>query len=65
MTNIKNFIDLVTAMEARKTRELVLSSTDAKMLRDEVAKLLADVIELRKYSENDQVISIDVSGGKW
>lgn len=52
-------------MDSRKTRELVLSSTDAKMLRDEVAKLLADVIELRKYSENDQVISIDVSGGKW
>lgn len=65
MIHIKSYIDLVSSMEGRQKRELVLSAEQARNLRDEIAKVLADNIELRMNAADTQVIQVDVSGGKW
>jgi hypothetical protein len=65
MNHIKEFVDAVSLMESRQKRELVLSSQDAKLLRDEIAKLLADNMTLRMESDSTNIVQIDVSGGKW
>lgn len=52
-------------MENRQKRDLILPSADAKALRDELAKLLAELYELRDVANKTQTIEVDVSGGKW
>jgi hypothetical protein len=63
MIIIKRFIDKVSA--ARSTN-VVLPIDEAKMLRDEIAKLLADNYEfLNKETKEDAVIQLEINGGKW
>lgn len=65
MIYIKNFIDSVAHMENRGKRDLVMHAQDARSMRDELAKLLAELYELRENVSKTQTIEVDVSGGKW
>ncbi len=68
MILIKRFIDKVSAMESRTGSSVVLSMDEARMLRDEIAKLLSDNYELlnnKKGPVDDAVIQVEVNGGKW
>jgi len=63
MIIIKRFIDKVSATRGTN---LVLPIDEAKTLRDEIAKLIADNYELlNKKATDDSVIQIEVNGGKW
>ena len=63
MIIIKRFIDKVSATRGNT---LVLPVEEAKMLRDEIAKLLADNYEfLNKETKEDAVIQLEINGGKW
>lgn len=64
MINIKRFIDKVSAMDARSNKDLVLSAGEARLLRDEIAKLLLDKLSEQKVKipETQQV---NLSGGRW
>lgn len=63
MIIIKRFIEKVSATRGTN---LVLPIEEAKMLRDEIAKLLADNYELLHKEDTDNaVIQVEVNGGKW
>ena len=64
MIIIKRFIDKVSAT---KGTNLVLPIDEAKMLRDEIVKLLADNYELLNKEEttDNAVIQLEINGGKW
>jgi len=64
MIIIKRFIDKVSATRGTN---LVLPIDEAKMLRDEIAKLLADNYELLNKEEktDNAVIQLEINGGKW
>jgi hypothetical protein len=64
MIIIKRFIDKVSAT---KGTNLVLPIDEAKILRDEIAKLIAENYELlnNKKATDDTVIQLEVNGGKW
>ena len=64
MIIIKRFIDKVSATRGNN---LVLPMEEAKMLRDEIAKLLADNYELLNKEEttDNAVIQLEINGGKW
>jgi hypothetical protein len=63
MIIIKRFIDKVSATRGTN---LVLPIDEAKTLRDEIAKLIADNYELlNKKANDDTVIQLEVNGGKW
>jgi hypothetical protein len=64
MIIIKRFIDKVSATRGNN---LVLPLEEAKMLRDEIAKLLADNYELlnKDVTEDSAVIQLEINGGKW
>lgn len=64
MINIKRFIDKVSAMDARSSKDLILSAGEARLLRDEIAKLLVDRLEENKISKS-VVQPIAISGGRW
>jgi hypothetical protein len=64
MIIIKRFIDKVSAT---KGTNLVLPIDEAKMLRDEIAKLITENYELlnKKVADDNAVIQLEINGGKW
>lgn len=64
MVNIKRFFDRVSVMESKPGRDLVLPSTEARALRDEIAKLLIDKVEAA-VKPNKDVNEVQLNGGSW
>ncbi len=64
MIIIKRFIDKVSAT---KGTNLVLPIEEAKMLKDEIAKLLADNYKLlnKDVTEDNAVIQLEINGGRF
>lgn len=60
MLHIKKFIDRISYLESRQSKDFVMPLIEAKMLRDELAKILADVIS-QKVNE-PEVIEVQVKG---
>ena len=65
MINIKRFLDRVTATEGKRTQSVVLPIDEARMLRDEIAKLLSDLHTLNTRDSADEVIKVEITGGKF
>ena len=68
MIIIKRFIDRVSASEGKIGTNVILPMEEARMLRDELAKLLSDNYDLlnnKKESIDNAVIQVEVNGGKW
>ena len=70
MIHIKRFIDKMSLVESKQSKDVVLPISDARGLRDEVTKLLSDLHELSqtdKSTVNDEVIQVEIKGGsfKW
>jgi hypothetical protein len=68
MIIIKRFIDRVSASEGKIGTNVILPMEEARMLRDEIAKLLSDNYDLlnnKKESIDNSVIQVEVNGGTW
>lgn len=65
MVIIKEFIDKVSVMDSRSKRDLILSSNEARMLRDEIVKLMAENIENKRQTAAEVPETLEISGGKW
>jgi hypothetical protein len=64
MLHIKNFINKMSVMEGKKSKDVVLPINDAKGLRDDICRLLADLHELNRDKNNDEeIINVSVKGG--
>lgn len=64
MINIKKFVDRVSAQESRGAKDVVLSLSEARMLKDEIVKLLVDKLAEAEILANAPV-TVEVKGGKW
>jgi metal-dependent hydrolase (beta-lactamase superfamily II) len=68
MIIIKRFIEKVSAQESRHGSSVIIPIDEARLLRDAVAKLIADNYELtnnKQKSVDDAVIQVEINGGKW
>ena len=66
MIHIKRFIDRVASIESRQGKDVVLTLSDARGLRDELAKLLIDYYESTEGKQNtSEVIQVELVGGKF
>jgi hypothetical protein len=68
MIIIKRFIDRVSVSENKTGSSVILPIEEARMLRDELAKLISDNYDLlnnKKESIDNSVIQVEVNGGKW
>jgi hypothetical protein len=64
MIHIKRFLDKVSHMDSKRSKDLVLPMSEARVLRDEIAKLLADLYELNNTDKNkEEVIKVEIKGG--
>ena len=69
MINIKRFIDKISLMESKQNKDVVLPMSEARGLRDELAKLLLDLHQLSststKEKDDNNVIKVEITGGKF
>ena len=69
MINIKRFFDRVTSMDQNPGKSLVIPIAEARQLRDEIAKLLMDRVEIPQVQTSSttqsDVIQIEMKGGKF
>lgn len=66
MIHIKRFIDRVANIETRQGKDVVIPLSDARGLRDELAKLLVDHYEITEGKKNtSEVIQVELVGGKF
>ena len=67
MLHIKRFMDKMAVVESKMSKDVVLPITDARGLRDDIAKLLADLHELNsnKGTKNNDIIQVEIKGGKF
>jgi len=64
MLHIKRFIDKVSHLEGTRTKDVVIPINEAKVLRDEIAKLLADLHET-KIPKKEEIIKVQITGGSF
>lgn len=68
MLHIRRFLDKMAVVESKQSKDVVLPMTDARGLRDDISKLLADLHELNKdkIEENkNETITIEIKGGSF
>ena len=65
MIHIKRFIDKVSVLESRQSKDLIIPISEARGLRDELAKLLADLhtSQTTKKDAEEPVIQLELKGG--
>jgi len=65
MLHIKNFINKMSVMEAKQQTNFVLPITEARGLRDDITLLLAELHELEKVKDMNEITYINVNGGSF
>jgi len=64
MIHIKKFIDKISAMESKQNKDVVIPMQEARYLRDEIAKLLAD-LHSNKEQKTEEVLKVEITGGSF
>lgn len=65
MLHIKKFMDKMSVVESKMNKDVVLPIVDARGLRDDITRLLADLHELSTNTEKKEVIDIQIKGGSF
>lgn len=67
MIHIKRFIDRVSMLESRQSKDFVMTISDARLLRDELSKILVDMVNLSNEAKNieEPILKLEVRGGKF
>jgi hypothetical protein len=65
MIHIKRFIDKISSMEGKQGRDVVLPISEARALRDEITKLIIDNNNEVVKKPDDEVIRVEMRGGRW
>jgi hypothetical protein len=58
-------MDKMTVADSKQNKDLVLPMTDARGLRDDIARLLLDLHELAKNKNQNEVIQVEIKGGSF
>ena len=66
MIHIKRFIDKVSMMETKQGKDVVIPISEARILRDELSKLLVDNYELLQNKVSiEPVFQVEINGGRF
>ena len=66
MIHIKRFVDKITLIEGKQARDVVIPIGEARGLRDELTKLLADNYELlHNKTIVEPVFQVEMNGGRF
>lgn len=64
--HINRFIDRIRAAESRQQRDIILSITDARDLRDDITRLLLILQEAAKPQvSSEEITEVQITGGNF
>lgn len=66
MIHIKRYLDKMAVVESKQSKDVVIPLAEARGLRDDIAKLLADLHQLNNKAIQDskeEIIQIEIKGG--
>ncbi len=55
----------MSVVESKMNKDIVLSIVDARGLRDDITRLLADLHELSSNSDKNEIINVQIKGGSF
>jgi hypothetical protein len=58
-------MDKMSVVESKMNKDIVLSIVDARGLRDDITRLLADLHELSSNSDKNEIINVQIKGGSF
>jgi hypothetical protein len=58
-------MDKMSVVESKMNKDVVLSIVDARGLRDDITRLLADLHELSSNSDKNEIINVQIKGGSF
>lgn len=58
-------MDKMLTNEGKNTKDLILPLSDARGLRDDITKLLLELNESKNKKQTDDVVKINITGGKF
>ena len=62
--HINRFLDKMAVVESKQNKDVVLPISDARGLRDDITRLLSDLYELQKGTDDStEVIQVEIKGG--
>jgi hypothetical protein len=66
MIHIKQFLERVSLQESKNNKTVVITIDDARGLRDEISKLMADYYKLSSIDSNkEDIIKVEITGGSF
>lgn len=65
MLHIQKFVDRVQSLEARQQKDYIMSMVEAKALHADITRLLLQLNDLSNRAQNEEVVTLQVSGGKF
>ena len=66
MIHIKRFVDKISLIEGKQGRDVVIPIGEARGLRDELTKLLADNYELLQNKTSvEPIFQVEMNGGRF
>ena len=66
--HINRFLDKMAVVEAKQNKDVILPIADARGLRDDITKLLAELHDLNKnqpISQANEVTQVEIKGGSF
>lgn len=64
MIHIKKFVEKISIQETKKSKDVIIPLEEARGLRDEICKVLADLSD-KKGTDTEEIIKIGITGGKF
>ena len=64
--HINRFLDKMAVVESKQNKDVVLPISDARGLRDDITRLLSELVELQKQKGSDdsqEIIQVEIKGG--
>ena len=58
-------MDKMSVVESKMNKDVVLSIVDARGLRDDIIRLLADLHELSSNNDKNEIINVQIKGGSF
>lgn len=65
MIHIKHFLERVSLQESKNNKTVVITIEDARGLRDEISKLMADYYKLTTSDIKEEIIKVEITGGSF
>lgn len=64
MIYVRRFLDKMSVVDSKRSKDIVIPIDEARGLRDEIAKLLSELYE-REKNKPEPILEVQIKGGSF